>query len=297
MDLQSLKTFIAVARDGSFAETARRLSLDPSQVSRQIANLENELGFRLFHRTTRTLSFTESGKIYFDRALSAVEVLDIAQAAAGEVSAKPKGKLRLSLSHAYCQMKFLPVLKEFTTKYPEIELEVVVSDENLDLASEQIDLAIRHTPSIENEYICTRLHPTSYQIVCSSSIGAELNLKHPSELSEVSVLKLNLSEEQQIWHFRNGSEEISIPVKGLVSLNSPLSLLFAALEGGGVAMLADWLVDRELEKGSLLRLFSEYEVSARSFETAAWLLYLNREHLPLKVRVMIDFLKSHLGTH
>ena len=295
MDVQSLEIFVSVARYGSFAETARHFMLDPSQVSRQISNLEEQLGFRLFHRTTRSLSFTESGEIYYERILVALEAMEAAKSAAEVVTKKPRGRLKLSASHAYSQKRLLPILAEFRSEFPAIDLEILVSNDSVDLAAEQIDLAIRHAPTINSEYICSILHKTTYKVVCSPEFASNLEIQHPTDLEGANVLRLNVGDIAQQWFFRKNAVVLNVPVSGTLTLSSPLALLQAVLEGNGPGMLADWLVEQDLKKGNLVDLLPDYEVSVGSFDASAWMIYLNRQHLPLKVRVMIDYLRKKLS--
>ncbi len=289
--------FSDVVQEGSFAACGRLRGIDPSQVSRAISRLEAELGLRLFHRTTRQLSLTQAGEIYLAKIQPALEEINQAADAARALSNQPQGKVRLTVSQAYGQLRLIPVLNQFRRLYPEISLDVIFSDDNLDLGRDAIDLAIRLAPQIEKEVICTKLHPTRYKIVASPQYieSCTTVLRHPEDLRNHDVLLLNLAKYDSCWMFRSeGSDVCEIPLKGSLSLSSPLALKQAMLQGLGPALLATWMVDEELEYGDCVELLPDYDVTATSFDTAAWLIYLNRKHLPVKTRVTIDFLKKRL---
>lgn len=298
MDLDLLRILRGVVKEGSFAAFARQHNMDPSLISRGISRLEKELGVRLFHRTTRRLTLSEAGAVYAARVFPLLEELELAEEAAQSVSAVPQGCLRLSVSNAYGECRLLPHLKEFRALYPDIELDIVFSDDTIDLAYEAVDLAIRLAPEIDRNVICTRLHETCYRVVAHPGFVPEFKeVKDPSELSNHDVIRLKLDGYMSHWRFRRPQgDELEVPIKGNILLNSPMGVKKAMQEGLGPALLATWMIEDELADGTCVDLFPEYEVTAVSFETSAWLIYLNKEYQPAKTRVMIDFLKQRLNS-
>ncbi|MGH1351455.1 MAG: LysR family transcriptional regulator [Methyloligellaceae bacterium] len=293
MDIRELKLFIETAHAGSFAAVARAHDIDPSSVSRTIAGLETELGIRLFHRTTRKLSLTESGDIYLRQVEPLVEGLSRAGDEALAVSTGPTGILRLTCSVAFGYECIMPIAGEFREEFPNLKLELLATDSNIDLVTERVDLAIRMAPSIDANLIGTKLMQTRYRVCASPEyISRYGQPASPSELSNHSCLLLMLPEYRTRWLFKDKSGRMTeVPVSGNVEVSNPLTLKAGALSGHGPTLLANWLVDRHLTSGELVDLFPDHEVTATTLGTAAWLLYPSRTYLPNKVRVTIDFLK------
>lgn len=296
MDTELLHIFIEVAHRGSFAAVARERNVDPSSVSRAIALLEDGLGIRLFQRTTRRMELTEAGEIYLSRVEPLVQDLGVARDDALAVSSSPRGTLRLTASVAFGTCCLVPLLSRFRAMFPELQLELVLSDANLDLVAERIDLAIRLGPSVEADVVGVKLFDTRYR-VCATPEYVRTNrpLRAPRDLSEVPCLLYTFPDYRTRWLFRGRRGKITeVPVTGQILMSNALALRESTCRGLGPALLADWLVRDELRSGALVDLFPLYRVSATNFETAAWLLYPSRALLPQKVRATIDFLRAEL---
>ena len=296
MDTEALKTVTLVAQQGCFAAAARVLSADPSAVSRSVAAVEEDLGLRLFQRSTRSLSVTEEGEAYLARLVPLLEELDHAQDEAREVSRHPAGTVRLTTSVAFAHTCIVPQLAAFAAQYPDISLEILPSDANLDLAANSIDLAIRLAPEPTGDLISTKLMDTKYHVVASPEYLAEsAPLSMPTDLQTHDCLRFALPEYRTRRRFRAaGKDPMEVPVSGKVIIANALSLHRAALDGLGPTLLADWLVMEDIQTGSLVDVFPDMECTATEFDTAAWVLYPSRTYLPRKVRVTIDFLRAAL---
>ncbi len=297
MDIKELRLFIETAHAGSFAAVARAHDLDPSSISRTIAGLEAELGIRLFHRTTRKLSLTEAGDIYLRQIEPLIEDLTRAGDAALAVSTEPAGILRITCSVAFGHECIMPLIGQFHQEFPNLKLELLVTDSNIDLVTERIDLAIRMAASIDENVIGTKLMETRYRVCASPEYIREHGRPAtPLTLSEHSCLLFMLPDYRTRWYFRDKSGQISeVQVKGNIEISNALAIKAGALAGHGPALLADWLIDRHIASGELVDLFPKYDVTATTFDTAAWLLYPSKAYLPNKVRVAIDFLKREFA--
>ena len=297
MDLNTLQLFCDVARLGSLAAAARHRGLDPSSVSRGVAAIEAELGVRLFHRTTRTLSLTEAGAVYLSRAEAVVNELEQARDSVRAISAGPAGTLRLTASVAFAQICIVPLIHQFRDAFPDLKLELLATDRNLDIVAERIDLAIRLAPDRSGELIGSRLMDTRYRVVASPAYLARApRLTQPADLSKHRILLFDLPEFRSAWRFRGPDGQIvEVAVNGDVVISSALALRESALNGLGPALLANWLIDADIADGRLLYLFPGHQATATSFDTGAWLLYPSRAFLPAKVRLAIDFLRRQLA--
>jgi DNA-binding transcriptional LysR family regulator len=297
MDVQTLRVFVDVARHANFAAAAREHSLDPSSVSRAIAALEEDLGVRLFQRSTRRMALTEAGEAYLRRIEAVIQELDAAYEEAQALTLGPRGVLRMTASVAFGNRCLVPLLPKFRAAFPELTHELVLSDDNLDLVSERIDLAVRLGPSVRADVIGVKLVDTRYKVcVAPSFLESARRLRKPGDLGSVASLLLTLPEFRARWLFRDRKGGVSeVPIHGHIVISNALALRECALLGLGPALLADWLVDDDLAAARLVQLFPEYEVTATTFETAAFMLYPSRAFLPNKVRVAMDFLRRHLG--
>lgn len=295
MDLDSLALFVDAARLGSFAGVARERNADPSAISRAIGGLEAEVGARLFNRTTRSMSLTEAGERFHARVAHLVEELDHAREEARSARAAPAGLLRMTASVAFGQAMIVPLMGGFRERYPDIRIELQLTDANVDLVAERMDLAVRLAPSYRADLIGTRLITTRYRVVASPGWVASHGMPQgPEALSTARCVLFSLPEFRERWKFRRGGNISEVPVDGDIVMSSALAIRTAALDGLGPALLADWLIDRDLVAGDLVDLFPDHDVAATTFDTAAWLLYPSRSFLPVKVRAAIDFLREKI---
>ncbi len=271
---------------------------DPSSVSRAMAGLEAELGLRLFQRSTRRLALTEAGALYLARVEAAVDEVERAREEALAVSAGgPAGTLRLTASVAFGQRCLVPLIPEFRALYPALGVELLLTDANLDLVAERVDLAVRLGPPVEAEVVGTKLFDTRYRVCAAPAYLARAGaVRVPDGLRDRRCLLFDLPGFRSQWRFRDGGSGgvQAVPVSGDVVASNALALRDLALAGVGPALLADWLAGEDLARGRLVDLFPGHRVTATSFETAAWLLYPSRSFLPNKVRVAMDFLKRRL---
>lgn len=296
MDLESLRTVRLVAEQGSFAAAARLLEVDPSTVSRTVAAVEAELGLRLFQRSTRRLSVTEAGAAWLHRASPALDELSAARDEAARGAAQPEGTLRLTASVAFGHEVIVPLLTRFRQALPGIELELLLSDANLDLVGEGLDLAIRLAPAPQGDLISARLLRTRYRVVAAPAyLAREGALKTAAELSERDCLLTALPDYRSRWLVRRAQGIEEVPVRGPLRISNALALRRAAREGLGPALLADWLIGRDLSEGRLVDLLPADEITATTFDTGAWALYPSRAFLPVKVRATLDFLRNALS--
>ncbi len=296
MKLSDLELLSAVARRGSFAKAAEEHLLDPSSVSRAVAELEEKLGFRIFQRTTRRLAPTEAGEQYLARIEPLLSEFAQALDAALSVSGSPKGTLRITASVTFGQTCIVPLLSKFRVLYPDLKLDCIFSDANLDLVSERIDLAVRMAPSIEGNVIASKLMDTRYRLVASRAyLRKHSVIEVPIDLKNHRLLLFSIRDFRTNWLFRDQRGKITeVLVDGDITLSPAIAVRNATLDGLGAALLPSWLVDGDIEAKRLVNLFPDHDVTATTFERACWLIYPSRSYLPNKVRVMIDFLRREL---
>ena len=296
MDLSVLQIFIEVMRHGSFAAVARERNIDPSSVSRTVAGLESELGIRLFQRTTRKLSPTEAGMTYFERIEPLIEEMQQAADIAKDISGNPKGTIRVTCSVSFGIKCIIPLLPEFQAKYPELTIDLLLTDSVVDLLNERIDVAIRLGQPTDSTLIMQKLMETRYSVCASPDYLQQYGQTQiPKDIESHNCLLFPLIGFKTRWIFKHKTGNVQeIPVRGNTIISNAIALQQCAISGMGLTLLPHWLIDEDINTGKLVRLFPDYQVTATDFNTAAWLLYPSRAYIPLKVRVFVEELRKHL---
>ncbi len=294
MDISTIKLILDVARLESLAGVARARGVDPSSVSRSLAQAEAALGVRLFQRTTRRLTLTEAGSTFVRRMAPVVDEYDRGVEDVRGSMSRIDGTIRLTTSVAYGQTCVVPLLPLLRDRFPNLKLELHLSDTNLDLVEHRVDLAIRLGPSVTGDVVCAKLRDTRYRVCASPAyLDRSPELRCPSDLEDHSSLLFSLDDYRTRWIFRDEEGRTNeVPVHGQIVISSALGLREAALAGLGPVLLADWLIDNDIGAGRLVDLFPTYDVTATSFETAAWIVYPSRSFLPRRVRAVIDFFRE-----
>lgn len=297
MDISALQLFVEVMNQGSFAAVARDRNLDPSSVSRTIACLEAELGVRLFQRTTRQLSPTEAGTTYCERIEPLLAEMQQAIDIITDVSKKPRGTLRVTASVSFGHHCIVPLLPALAAQYPDLTVDLWLTDTVVDLVADRIDVAVRLGVLADSTLVAQRLMPTQY-VVCASPAYLKRShfLQQPMDLANHNCLLFPLAGFRSRWLFKDQTGQVSeVSVSGRTVISSAIALQQCAIAGMGLTLLPKWLVDADVQAGTLVNVFPNYEVTATNFSTAAWLVYPSRAYMPLKVRAFINFLKQSVS--
>lgn len=294
MEIATLRTFVDVMQRGSFAAVARERNVDPSSISRTIGSLESHLGVRLFQRTTRRLSPTEAALAYFEQIEPLVDQLERAGLIAVDRGATPRGTLRITASNAFAQANLVPLLPELSRRYPELSFDLILSEKLLDLVEERIDLAIRLGRLADSSLIAHRLCDMVYVVAASPGyLRRRGRPTTPDQLEHHDCLPYPIPGYAPRWRFRaRGGMITEVPVRGRLTVANGVALRQCAVGDMGVLVLPRWNLADELRRGSLVELFTDYDVTASEFDLAAWMIYPSRSYLPLKVRVVADYLKE-----
>jgi DNA-binding transcriptional LysR family regulator len=297
MDIQHLKTFLEVVQQGSFAGAARKLDVTPSAVTRAVAAVEEALGARLLQRTTRKVALTEAGATYLERIRPLVEELDLASEELAASDGKVHGTVRVTASVAFGQTMLVPLLPALHAAHPALKVDLLLTDSVVDLVSQSIDVALRLGPSVDSSLIGIRLRPVRFRVCASPAyLRKHGRPRKPEDLARCDCLRFPLPGYRTQWTFRDGSGGTeTVAVGGWLVMSTALALHRAALDGLGSALLGDWLIEADLKSGRLVDLFPNHEPTATNFDSAVWLLYTSREHVPQRVRAFIDFVRKMLG--
>ncbi len=293
VDLNLMAIFARVVEAGSFAEAARRLSTSRSAVSKAVARLERDLGARLLNRTTRYLSLTEIGASVAEHCSRMVSEAERVEKLADSLTAEPRGLLRISASVAFGTLHVAPALAVFLARYPEIRIELTITDRWVDLAEDGYDVAIRVTGEPPPNWVARKLAPVRRKLCATPGYFAQRGVpQSPADLVRHNCLDYTRSGEQGRWRFTGPDGEISVPVNGPLHVDDDEALSQAVLGGLGLGLLPTLIIGKDLQRGTLQAVLSEY----LPVEQHVYAMYLPTRHLPSKVRVFIDFLIAHIGS-
>lgn len=289
MDLvRGMKVFVALAECGSFVAASGTLATSTAAVSRQVAALEGHLGVRLVHRTTRRLSLTEAGQVFHEKAVQILADLDEAEAVIGAQSHRPTGLLRLSAPLSFGVTALGALLPGFCRKYPDLRLDINLSDRVVDLAQDGVDLALRIAQSPGQNLIARRIAPV--RMIACASPGYLANHgvpERPSDLTRHVALHYSNVTSGDIWVFHSATGEAeTVRISPHVHANSGDLLRHLALQDGGVIVQPFFIVGADLAGGRLVQILPDWTIGNYSL----YAVYLSRRFLSAKVRVFIDYL-------
>jgi DNA-binding transcriptional LysR family regulator len=288
--LTSLTAFVRVVDNGGFSAAGRKLNMSTTMVSNHIQALEERLGARLLHRTTRKVSLTEVGRAYYDRATQILSDLEQADDIAGALQSTPRGTLRIYTA-THIVPFVAPVVAEFLSSYPDVKVDLNMGERTIDLIDEGFDVAIRLTPPPDSSLIVRSLATWRHVLCCSPAyLEKHGPLRQLSELADHNCVRHVLYPYGEEWRFvdRKGTPA-SVRISGNLVSNSGDMLRTAALQGVGILLGPGFLVADDLDSGRLVRLLSEY----RPVELSMNAVYPHRHHLSAKVRTFIDLLAHH----
>lgn len=285
---EGVSEFVTVAETESFTVAAKRLGVSTAHVSRQVSALEARLAVKLFYRTTRKVSITETGQIYYNHCRLVLDGLEEAERAITNLNQTPRGKLNLTAPVTYGESKIAPLINDFVALYPELEVNMVLTNQKLDLVGENYDLALR-LGELKDSTMMARQLSTRTQYVCASpdylaSHGEPHTL---SELERHNCLQGTL----EYWRFAEGKKAKQIRVSGNIRYNSGRALVDAALKNIGLVQLPDYYVRTHIDAGRLIPVLERF----RAPDEGIWAIYPHNRQLSSKVRLLIDHLLKGLG--
>lgn len=287
MQWDGISEFVYVAENESFTLAAKKMAISTAQVSRQISALEKRLSIKLFYRTTRKVSLTEEGRVFYQHCRGVLDGLDAAERAVTNLQSKPQGKIKLTAPVTYGEQQVLPLVNDFMTQHCDIEVTAYLSNQQVDLAEGGYDLAIRLGRLTDSSMMAKKLGKRTNYICASPDYLQQKGVPHSlSELSQHSCLLGSLD----YWHFREGGKERNVRVKGRLRYNSGHGLVDAALKGLGIVQLPDYYVQQYLHSGALVSLLDKH----REPEEGIWAVYPHNRHLSPRIRWLVDYLAEHL---
>ncbi len=291
--LANMDAFVRVAETKSFSEAARRLRSSKSLVSRQVAALEAELGVRLFHRTTRSLSLTEEGRGYHAQVARILTEIEEANLSVSKLQAAPRGRLRVSAPMSFGILHIGPAIHDFLARYKEVELDLSLNDRFVDVVDEGFDLAIR-VGRLSDSSLVTRKLGQYRMMLCASPTYLKQRdaLRDPDDLKQHQCLCYSTNSLVPEWQFvSKDGKPWSVQINGPLHANNGDVLRAAALQGLGIVYLPSFIVGPDVQASTLATLLPEFVPT----DTAIHAVYPSSRHLSPKVRAFIDFLAERYG--
>ncbi|WCE32281.1 LysR family transcriptional regulator [Vibrio sp. SCSIO 43137] len=289
----AIPVFVAVVECGSFSSAAERLGMTKSAVSKRISVLEDSLGVRLFHRTTRKLTLTEAGERFSDYARNAYSLAQDGFAALSSYQGKPKGVLKINAPMTFSRLHLVPFIKEFLDTYPDMEVILSMDDKVVDMTEGAFDVGIRIGELKDSSLIARKLVDCK-SVVCASPdyLKQYGTPQTPQDLTDHNCIYYSLFQAGVEWSFYYDDKKIKVEPKGNFIVNNSDAIAEVLLQGLGICQMPTFIVSDYLSDGRLVPLLEEYSLP----DHAIYAVYPERKHLPEKVKVFIEFMKNKLGT-
>ncbi len=290
--LTALNIFRRVAELQSFSAAARELDLSNAAISKNVRELEAELGVRLINRTTRRLHLTEAGALYLTRTNAILDDLREADASVGELGAAPRGLIRVSAPMSLGIAKIAPAIADFLADYPEIRIELDLNDRYIDIVEGGFDIAIRGGARLDNSSLIARKLGDLDRVVCASPdyIGRHGAPRTPADLSDHACLAYTLSSAPHRWTFLRKGERQAIDISGPLRVNNSIAIAAAARAGLGVGLLPTFAVAQDLKEGALKQMLKSWSAEP----AAIYAIYPSHREASIKLRLFIDALARAL---
>ncbi|NVK25132.1 MAG: LysR family transcriptional regulator [Gammaproteobacteria bacterium] len=287
-----MTTFFHVVSHGSFTKAAEHLEHSTSFISKEISKLEARLGVRLLNRTTRKLSLTPEGQLYFQRCKQIIEDTEALENQVSGHQVKPQGTLKISCPISFGRSHVQPILAEFLARYPEINLDIDLSDQKVDIISEGYDAVIRASASFEDSSLIRKklLSSSIVTIASPAYLKNHGEPKHPDELSEHKVLNYKYAS-SDFWHFEDQNGQITaVKVKNRMITNSPELEIALCVAGEGICKMPKFNLGDLIETGKVVTLLNDYKPQ----HVEVFILYPSRKHMSAKVKCFIDYVMEKL---
>ena len=287
-----MRTFVQVVDTGSFVGAAEPLDMSKAAVSRYVADLEARLGVRLLHRTTRRLSLTEDGEVFYLRCKELLGGLDAAEAEVTPRSGDAVGQLRVNAPVSFGILYLAPVWAAFKARHPQVSFDVTLSDRVVDIVDEGFDLAIRIT-QLQNSSLISRRLASTRMVLCASPtyLARQGTPVHPSELVQHHILAYSYWSSRDEWAFDGPDGVVVVKTTPCLRSNNGDTCRAVALAHEGIILQPSFMVGADLAAGTLVELCPGY----RALEMGIHAVYSSRKHVAPKVRLLIDFLVEHFA--
>ncbi len=287
--IADLEIFARVVTAGSMSAAGRELDLSPAVVSKRISHLETRLGTRLFHRTTRQLQLTETGRGFYERVIQILATVQEAEAFVSSGHERAGGALKITAPTGFSRMHIAPYLGRFLKQYPDLSIEIIATDNILDIVREGIDVAIRLSELDDSSMVAKKLAPCR-RLFCATP---EYLKEHgtPKTLADLSKHKI-IIENNTAWRLQGPEGLTSLKLSGEIKTNSSEIVHQALLAGCGIALRSTWQIRDELLSKKLVQILPQYREAPG---VAVYAVYPDKQYVPARLRVFVDFLAGIYG--
>ncbi|QIZ75800.1 LysR family transcriptional regulator [Ferrimonas lipolytica] len=288
MNIEHLKLFVRLASTHNISQAGQELGLSPPVASAHISRLEESLGARLVHRTTRKVALTEEGSAFLPHAKAILLSVDEGLASVGSACSLPKGVLRITAPASFGRMHVMPAMKGFFALYPDLSVDISLTDSIIDLVDGGFDVAIRNAQLRDSSLIAKKLAHDK-RIICASPqyLAEHGTPQTPDDLRQHQCINQAGLEG---WTFSTADEPISIKQKGSIRVNHGEAVRDLCVDGVGIAMCATWIAYQHIQRGELVPILQDYPLQD---DAAVWAVYPSSRLLAPKVRVFIDYLAQY----
>lgn len=291
--LNRLLYFNCVVEKGSISEASRIFDVQPSSISRQLAALEQDLGVRLLNKTTRNTGLTEAGRKYYEFSQRIVSEFDEAKRAVNDLQESPIGKLKISMTVGFGESVVLPLVPQFMLQYPNIDVDIELTERVVDLVEENIDVAIRSGRLSDSSMIAKHLAFNNFMLCATPRYLASHGVpNNPDDLAQHTCIRYSYARWQD-W-FLMANKRTKLMISNTISVNSVNGQKQLLLNDAGLTLMPIWAIKDELANGSLVHVMQEYTLSPYEELSATFALYLKRDMMSPKVRVFLDFLIENI---
>ncbi|MDO6686550.1 MULTISPECIES: LysR substrate-binding domain-containing protein [unclassified Agarivorans] len=283
-----INEFVAVVETQSFTVAAQRLGISTAQVSRQISQLETRLAIKLFYRTTRRVSVTDSGQLFYQQCRPLIEGLQDAERSLSQLQNVPRGSFSMTAPVTFGEQHIAPAVNDFCLQYPELQVSLQLTNQKIDLVDEAIDLAIRLGDLPDSSMMAKRLGERSLHVCASPAYLAQYGAPYSvNELTKHNCLQGNA----EYWRFAEQGKSTTLKVRGRLRCNSGNALVDASLKGLGIVQLPDSYVKEHLQSGALVELLLPYQKDPEGI----WALYPHNRYLSNKASLMLSHLQAYFA--
>lgn len=297
-EVSGMRLFAAIVAAGSFSEAGRRLGLSPATVSRRMDALERRMGVPLVYRSTRSLALTEAGELFANQAEAILDEIGQLRDAVLQLDAAPRGTLRVSAPLPFGRLRIAPALTAFLRHYPDLGVDLTLTDRVVDMMEEGIDVAVR-IGRLPDSSLMVRRIADHRRAVCAAPgyLDTRRPPRRPADLAAHACLTYAFHQGEQTWRFRKpgGTASEEVRVAGPFRTNDAEALHAAVLGGLGIGLLPVWMIAADLQAGRLVPLLPELEASTTAFDSAIHAVYPPSRRLSAKVRAFVDFLVAEFG--
>ncbi len=287
--IADLEIFARVVTAGSMSAAGRELDLSPAVVSKRISHLETRLGTRLFHRTTRQLQLTETGRGFYERVVQILATVQEAEAFVSSGHERAGGSLKITAPTGFSRMHIAPYLGKFQKEYPDLSIEIIATDSIVDIVREGIDVAIRLSELDNLSMVAKKLAPCR-RLFCATPDYLKEN-GTPKTLADLSKHKI-IIENNTVWRLQGPEGATSLKLSGEIKTNSGDVVHHAALAGCGIALRSTWEVRDDLQSKKLVHILPQYREAPG---VAVYAIYPDKQYVPTRLRVFVDFLADIYG--